>query len=252
MTGQDNFYIRASGLSVHLPIFNINSLNLKKVLLRLGSNGKMHAEAKTLVVEALRNLSFAINEGDRVGLIGLNGAGKTTLLRVLAGVFHVTSGRLDIKGRVVPMLVTDIGMQDDASGYDNIRNCALQMGMSFSEIDAKIDEIAEFTELESYLSLPLYTYSSGMRTRLSFAIATAMDADILLLDEVIGAGDAGFKKKASDRFNDFLNRTKILIVATHDDNWIRQFCNKAMLLSEGRLVDFGPVEDVLNTYHQRL
>ncbi len=242
--------IRAENLSIHLPVFNIHSLSLKKKLIRLGSGNRIQSHARTVVIEALRDLSFEISDGDRVGLIGLNGAGKSTLLRVLAGVYHPTAGKLDIRGRVVPMLMAGAGMYEDATGYENIRNCGLQMGMSMAEISAKTDDIARFTELDEYLDLPIFTYSTGMRTKLGFAIATAIDSDILLLDEVIGAGDISFMQKAAKRFNQFIGRTRILILASHDETWIREFCTKAMLLDQGRLVEFGPTESVLKTFHK--
>jgi ABC-type polysaccharide/polyol phosphate transport system ATPase subunit len=240
--------IVADTVSIHLPIYNINSLNLKKTLLRVGTGGRIHAAAKCLVVEALRGVSFTAEEGDRIGLVGLNGAGKTTLLRAVAGIFQPTGGRLEVSGRVVPLLAVGVGMHDDATGYENLRNCALQQGMTVDEIAAKIDEIAAFTQLGDYLDLPTYTYSAGMRMRLGFAVATAMDADILALDEVIGAGDAVFVNRAVERFNSMLERTRIVLLATHDEAAIRTLCNKVLLLAEGRVLDFGPTDAVLQTY----
>ncbi|MBF0560655.1 MAG: ABC transporter ATP-binding protein [Alphaproteobacteria bacterium] len=244
--------IEADRVSVHLPVFNINSLSLKKNLLRLGTNGRIHAGSKHLVIEALRSISFVFEEGDRVGIVGLNGAGKTTLLRTIAGIFRPTGGRLDVVGRVVPLLMVGAGMYDDASGYENIRSCALQHGMSVPEIEAKIDEIAEFTALGTYLSLPLYTYSAGMRMRLSYAVATAIESDILVLDEVIGAGDAVFAQTCAQRFSALLGRTRIIVLATHDSGSIRRYCNKALLLREGQVTDFGPTEGVLKTYERTI
>lgn len=240
--------IVADNLSIHLPIYNINSLNLKKTLLRVGTGGRIHAASKCLVVEALRGITFTAEEGDRIGLVGLNGAGKTTLLRAVAGIFQPTGGSLQISGRVVPLLAVGVGMHDDATGYENLRNCAMQQGMTVEEIDAKIDEIASFTQLGDYLDLPIYTYSAGMRMRLGFAVTTAMEADILALDEVIGAGDAVFVNQAVARFNSMLDRTPIVLLATHDQGSIRTLCNKVLLLGEGRVLDYGPADSVLKTY----
>lgn len=240
--------IRVENLTVHLPIFNIHSLSLKKQILNLGSGGRIQSHARTVFIEALRDLSFEFKDGDRIGLVGLNGAGKSTLLRVLAGVYHPTAGSIDVSGRVVPMLATGVGMYDDATGYENIRNCGLQMGMSMGEIDEKAESIAEFTQLNDYMNLPIFTYSTGMRTRLSFAIATAMDSEILLLDEIIGAGDISFMHKAHERFIQMIERTRILVLASHNNAWVHDFCNKALLLDQGRLVAFGPTDEVLDTY----
>ncbi len=240
--------ISAYDLHVHLPVFNFHSQSLKKTALRAGTGGRIHADAKAVMIEALRAIDFEIEDGDRIGLIGPNGAGKTTLLRTLAGVYHPTAGTLEIEGRLVPMLSVGIGMYEDASGYENIRNLGVALGMMPEEIEAKYDEIAAFTELGEYLELPVYTYSAGMRTRLSFAVATAIEAEILLLDEVISAGDASFVHKASARFRQLLQRTRILVLASHSPQWIAESCNKAMLLVDGRIADFGDVDSILRAY----
>ena len=241
-------FIRVENLFVHLPIYNIHGLSLKKYLLRVTTGGRLQRASNILVVEALRGISFEIQDGDRIGLIGFNGSGKTTLLRTLAGVFRPTAGRIQTDGRVVPLIITDVGLNDDAIGHDNIRTCALSLGMTPKEIDQKFDEIVAFTELGEYLHLPLYALSTGMRTRISFAVATAIDAEILLLDEVIGTGDAAFVTKAMARFDTLITRTRILMIASHNLGWVRTFCNKTMLLVDGRLIEFGPTEQVLATY----
>ncbi|MGE4220952.1 MAG: ABC transporter ATP-binding protein, partial [Alphaproteobacteria bacterium] len=216
--------------------------------LRHSSGGRIQTRSRTLFVEALRAISFTAEEGDRIGVIGLNGAGKSTLLRAIAGIFQPTGGQLRVTGRVAPLLALGVGMYDDASGWENIRNCGLQHGMSSAEIAAKQNEIAAFTELGDYLHLPLYTYSSGMRMRLSYAVATAMDSEILVLDEVASTGDISFQEKAQQRFTDMVSRTKIVFLATHDIGWMRKICSKVILLSEGRLLEFGPAADVLEIY----
>lgn len=240
--------ISADNLHLNLPVFNFQAQSLKKSALRITSGGRIHTEAKAVVVEALRGISFDIRDGDRVGLIGSNGAGKTTLLRTIAGVYYPTAGSLAVEGRLAPMLNVGVGMFEDASGLENIRNLGIALGMLPAEINAKYDEIAEFTELDDYLHLPICTYSAGMRTRLTFAVATAVDAEILLLDEVISAGDAAFVHKAGARFRNFLDRTRILVLASHSPQWIAESCNKAMLLADGRLVEYGDVETVLKAY----
>jgi ABC-2 type transport system ATP-binding protein/lipopolysaccharide transport system ATP-binding protein len=240
--------IRAENVSVHLPIYNINSLSLKKNLLRVSSGGRIHAASKCLVVEALRGVSFDVEDGDRLGVIGLNGAGKSTLLRTIAGIFRPTSGAMDVSGRVAPLLELGVGMYEDASGYENIHNCGLQLGMTPEELRRKEADIAAFTELGDYLQLPIYTYSAGMRMRLSFAVATAMEAEVMVFDEVVAAGDVVFAAKCAQRFSALMGRTRIVVQATHDTVWIKRFCNKVLLLSEGRVQDFGPAEGVLATY----
>lgn len=240
----------AEDVSVELPIHSINSFSLKKKLIHLGTGGRIQSEAKTVLVRALQNVSFEAEDSDRIGVIGLNGAGKTTLLRTLAGIYQPVSGRVVAEGRVLPLLTVGLGMYEDVSGWENIRHCGLHMGMTVAEIEAKREEIAAFTELGDYLSLPVFSYSAGMRTRLSFAVATAVDAEILLLDEVIGAGDALFRDKAVARLKNMLTRTRIVVLASHSESWILQLCNKTLLLNEGRVLDYGKTADVMATYRK--
>jgi len=244
--------IVAQNVSVHLPIFDFNSRSLKKTLLRITTGGRISAESKHVVVEALRDLSFEIDHGDRVGLIGRNGAGKTTLLRTLAGIYRPTSGTVSIEGRVVPLLAVGVGMIEEFSGYDNILAGGLHAGLSRDQVLAQREEIAEFTELGDYLHLPIHVYSAGMRARLSFAIATAVQPDILLIDEGIGAGDAGFAAKARRRVDDLLVRSSIMVIASHDEGWLNSFCNKAMPSEGGHLLYAGPTQEVLEAYHRHL
>jgi ABC-type polysaccharide/polyol phosphate transport system ATPase subunit len=205
---------------------------------------------KRVVVRSLDNISLKVGHGDRIGLIGHNGAGKSTLLRVLAGVYEPVSGRLVTQGHVSPLFNTSPGMVIDDTGYENIFTCGLFLGMSKREIEKKVDDIAEFTELGEYLYLPVRTYSSGMLTRLGFAIATAIDPEILLLDEGLGAGDARFTEKASRRISSLVERSSILVLATHSDGLIRDMCNKACLMDHGKLLEIGPVEKILAAYHE--
>ncbi len=242
--------IACRNLSIHLPVMNFHAQSLKRSMLRISTGGRINANSKVLVIEALRELCFDAADGDRVGLIGPNGAGKTTLLRALAGIYQPTAGEIELEGKVVPMLAVGVGMYEDASGFENITSGGLYLGMTRDEIAAKTDEIAAFTELGDYLSLPLFTYSAGMRTRLSFAIATAMDAEILLLDEVLGTGDAHFAAKAAARFHELLDRSSIIVVASHDQSLISRVCNKALLIAEGRAVAYGPAQEVLDAYRR--
>jgi ABC-type polysaccharide/polyol phosphate transport system ATPase subunit len=200
------------------------------------------------VVRALDDLTLSLKEGDRVGLIGRNGAGKSTLLRVLAGIYHPTSGQIYTTGRIVPLLDISLGMDELSTGRQNIRLRGLLLGMSDAEIRRKTEEISIFTELGDHLDLPLRTYSSGMRLRLAFAVSTAVDADILLLDEVIGVGDTSFMKKAEERMLNLQNRAKIVVLASHSDKVIHQMCNKVLWMDRGRLRAFGPIDPVIEKY----
>ncbi len=196
--------------------------------------------------------TFGCESGDRIGLIGHNGAGKSTLLRVMAGIYSPTVGNVSCDGKIVPLLDISLGMDDNSTGRQNIRLRGLLLGMNDSEIQAKQEEIAEFCELGDYLDLPLRTYSSGMRVRLAFAVSTAVDADILLLDEVMGVGDASFMNKAKARLQDLHHRAEIVVLAMHSNTEIRRVCNKVLWMDRGRVRAFGPVEEVVSAYEAQV
>ncbi|MEY4717912.1 MAG: hypothetical protein RL563_530 [Pseudomonadota bacterium] len=240
--------------NVHLdyPLVGIGSRSLKTRILGTATGGLISAGEVVPVVKALRDISFSLSEGDRLGLVGHNGAGKSTLLKVLAGIYQPTTGSVRAKGRIVSTLNISLGMEPEATGFENIIIRGLLLGMKRAEIDQKLDEIAAFTELGEYLNMPVRIYSSGMATRLAFATVTAMDSDILLMDEVIGTGDAAFMDKAEKRLNEFMNRSKIIVLASHSDSIIEKFCNKALLLERGRVIAAGGTEDVISTYHDRI
>jgi ABC-2 type transport system ATP-binding protein/lipopolysaccharide transport system ATP-binding protein len=193
-------------------------------------------------------VSFALKQGDRVALIGHNGAGKTTLLRVLAGIYRPVSGRIVSEGRIAPLFDISLGMNPDSTGWENIRIRALYLGMKTDEINRKIEAIAEFTELGQFLEMPLRTYSLGMQTRLAFAVSTAIDPEILLLDEGIGAGDAAFIEKATLRLDEFVERAGIMVLASHSMNLVERFCNKALVMEHGRVKFFGPAAEAMDFY----
>ena len=245
--------ITLQNVHLDLPIFDVSAISLKKRVLRMGRRNRI-AEDNTgvVVVRAIDDLSIKLESGDRLGLIGHNGAGKSTLLRVMAGIYPPTGGAVDVRGRTVPLLDINLGMDDQSSGRQNIRLRGLLLGMGDAEIRAKTQDIADFTELGDYLDLPLRTYSSGMRLRLAFAIATAVDADILLLDEVIGVGDAGFQEKAGLRLKQLQDRAEIVVLAIHNPKAIRETCNKALWLERGKVRGFGEVEAVLSDYAQHV
>jgi ABC-type polysaccharide/polyol phosphate transport system ATPase subunit len=239
--------IRVNGVSIEIPIYDVASSSLRKRL--LGSVGGGFAAAGShVVVHALKDVSFEARDGDRIGLIGGNGSGKTTLLRVLSEVYAPTSGSVDVQGRVSPMLDTQLGMSMDATGYENIRICGVLWGLSRDQIEASFEDISSFTELGEYLAMPVRTYSTGMRLRLAFAIATLRQPDILLLDEVIGVGDAAFFEKAYARLQALVERSRILFVASHTNKIIEDLCNKVIWLHQGTLIALGNVREVLDSY----
>lgn len=243
--------IQLNDVSVDFVLYQGSARSLKKTLLRSPTSGALKHDAHhRITVKALSNLNLTLGHGDRVGLVGGNGAGKTTLLRVLAGVYEPTAGRIRVEGRVTPLFDLGLGLDMDASGYDNIRMRAAYFGIDGEEIEAKLDDIAAFTELGDYLDLPVRTYSAGMTLRLAFAAATAVDPEILLMDEWIAVSDTQFLEKAQRRAESFVNRSSIMVVASHVDDVLKRLCNKALWLERGTVVQFGPVDEVLAAYHK--
>lgn len=203
-----------------------------------------------VVVRALDDVSLTVHHGDQLGIIGHNGAGKSTLLRVFAGIYEPLLGAIKIEGRVSPLFNSSPGLDLDDTGYENIVTCGLLLGMSRDEIERKMPEIEAFSELSDYLALPARTYSTGMLVRLGFAIATAIDPEILLLDEELGAGDARFAKRAAMRVEGLIERSSIVVLASQSEDLIRRICNRAILLDHGRIIADGPTDEVLEIYRR--
>lgn len=242
-------HIDFKGVTLDLPIYEVQARSLKRQLSRLGrGNAVGDAGDGVVVVRALDDVSFRLESGDRIGLIGHNGAGKSTLLRTMAGIYEPTRGSIERSGKVVPLLDISLGMDDNSTGIQNIRLRGLLLGMADEEIREKQQQIAEFSELGDYLDLPIRTYSSGMRVRLAFAISTAVDAQILLLDEVMGVGDASFMHKAQRRLDDLHERSEIVVLAMHSNPEIRRACTKVIWLDNGGVRMFGDVEEVIGAY----
>jgi len=235
-------------VTIEFPIYDARTRSMKNRLLGLGTRGRIGVDRGSVQVRALRNVSLELHDGDRVGLIGRNGAGKSTFLRVLSGIYEPPQGRIVIEGTTASLLDISLGMDADATGYENIMLRSAILGLTPAEAAARIPGIEDFTELGDHLGLPLRTYSSGMAMRLAFAISTCVRPEILLLDEVIGAGDTHFMDKAQQRLAEMTDRAKILVIASHAAPQITKLCNKALLLHEGQVLEFGPIEAVLERY----
>jgi homopolymeric O-antigen transport system ATP-binding protein len=238
-------------VGVNIPIFDISRASLKSALIGRTVGGRFGQSGSYVTVSALKNINFEAHDRDRIALVGDNGSGKSTLLRVISGVYPPTSGTVNILGNVSPMFDATLGMNMDATGLENIQIAGTIWGMTRSEIKNSLDDIADFTELGEYLKVPVRTYSNGMMLRLAFAIATVRDPEILLIDEIIGVGDMGFFEKAFTRLQKLVERSRILIVAAHDDNILRRLCDKAVWLSHGNLVEYGGIDSVLAAYRSR-
>jgi ABC-2 type transport system ATP-binding protein len=234
---------------VDFPVYHGGSRSLKKSVLNATTGGRIGRDAgQRLLVKALDGVSLKIGHGERIGLMGANGAGKTTLLRVLARIYEPTAGRVEIEGRISALFDVGLGFEPDATGVENIVLRGLYMGLRPALSRRHVREIAEFTELGDYLNLPVRTYSSGMLLRLAFAIATCITPDVLLMDEWMMAGDASFIGKAGRRLEDLVRQASILVLASHNVEMIRQWCDKAVLLDHGAVVAYASAPEVIERY----
>ena len=202
---------------------------------RLPTGGRLEGTGRKLYVTALDGVSFELEAGDRLGLVGANGAGKTTLLKVLYGIFAPTGGTLEIDGRVDALFNINLGFRREATGRRNIELRGLINGWSHEEIQARMDEIIEFSELGDFIDLPFKSYSQGMAARLAFSVATSLEPEILLMDEWIGAGDPQFQEKARNRMSELAEKAGIIVLASHNHALLKRTCNKILELENGRM-----------------
>lgn len=245
--------LTVNGVSLEFPIYDADK-SFRKALLHSAVGGVIHrnkAKRNRVSVTALDNVSIGLKQGDRLGLVGTNGAGKSTLLKVMAGIYEPDRGKVIAKGKLSCLFGNIPGIDEGDNAYRNIYSSCRFLGMSKEEIVEKIALIEEFCDLGDYMSMPLRTYSAGMMARLSFAIATSTDPEILLMDEGIGAGDARFARKAKARIENFLGKAHIVVLASHSNDLIREMCNQAVLMQAGRIIEVGPVKNILAT-HERL
>lgn len=240
--------ISATSLGLDYTIYSQSAQSLRRAVVKTAIGGKLYGDNDDSVrVRALDNVTFDLQEGDRLGLLGHNGSGKSSLLKVLAGIYEPSAGRLDIRGRVSSMIDIGHGINGDVDAIENIRLLGAMRLLKPRYVNAYIDDILEFADLGSYAHLPVKTYSSGMVMRLLFAAATAFDPDILLLDEWLGAGDANFVDKASKRMNNIVDAARIVVFASHAEEVVRSICNKIMVLRHGRVIHFGPADHFFAT-----
>ena len=225
--------------------------------IRMSRNGRTHhaesstggrIDAKRGMVDALQDINLDLREGDRLGLIGHNGAGKSTLLRLLAGAYAPTRGRVVSTGRISTLFTSTPGLNMDATGRENVKTCGLYLGMGLAEINRKIDAITDFAELGDYIDQPVRIYSTGMLMRLGFAIATAIDPEILLLDEGLATGDAQFARKAELRMRKLISRSPILVIASHSMSLLSTICTSCIQLDHGKIVEAGTPKEVARRY----
>jgi lipopolysaccharide transport system ATP-binding protein len=230
--------IKAIDLVVEFPTYTSAHRSLKKAILHATTGGRIARDSHDrLTFRGLDGINVSVESGERVGLMGHNGSGKTTLLRVLAGAYEPIAGELEVEGHVASLLDISMGMDGEATGYENIFLRGLMMGMRPNEIRQSIGDIEEFTELGEYLDMPMRTYSSGMQLRLAFGVSTSVTADILLMDEWLSVGDEGFQKKASQRLETLVAQTAILVLASHSEELIKKVCTRLLRLEHDRIIE---------------
>jgi lipopolysaccharide transport system ATP-binding protein len=234
---------------VDFPIYNASGRSLKKRLIQVATGGQIGANDQgRVIVRALENLTFSLEDGDRVGLLGHNGAGKSTLLRLLSGVYTPSSGTAKITGEIASLIDISLGIDPEATGRENIFMRGTLLGMRKNEIAKKLDEIIEFSELGEFINMPVRTYSSGMHLRLAFAVSTTIRPEILIMDEWLSIGDENFKHKAEVRMNELVKATNILVIASHSRELLMHTCNRVIWLEHGKVRMDSDPETVTRAY----
>ena len=237
--------IRVDEVGMRFNLMEKKVDNLKEYFIKLIKNEIRYQE-----FWALKNISFTVNKGDRLGILGLNGAGKSTLLKIIAGVLKASEGELSIKGKIVPLLELGAGFDAQYTGSENIYLYGAVLGYPKEFINDKFKEIVEFSELDDFINVPVKNYSSGMKARLGFSIATIMDPEILILDEVLSVGDAKFRKKSEKRILDMFEKGITVLFVSHSIEQVRKICNRAIIIDKGLLVADGPTEEICNLYEE--
>ncbi len=241
-------HIKFSNVSIDFPIYNADSRSIRKGFINFATGGRIGKNRGRVVVSALNDLTFEIKDGERIGLIGHNGAGKTTLLRMFSQVYHPTSGLARIEGNIGSLISISLGINQEFTGRENIYIRGALLGLRKKEINNRIDEIIDFTELGEFIDMPVRTYSSGMQMRLGFSVSTIFYPEILLMDEWLSVGDEAFKEKAETRLSDIINATKILIIASHSQDLLYKVCTRIIWLEHGTVKMDGKPDDVLPCY----
>jgi lipopolysaccharide transport system ATP-binding protein len=238
----------ADNVSVDFPLYHGSARSLKKTVFARAAGRLGEDSHHRTVVQALRDINFSLGTGDRLGLIGTNGAGKTTLLRTLAGIYEPTNGRVTVDGSINALLDTQLGMNPELTGRENILLRGLYSGLARPRIRQLEEDVQEFAELGAFMDLPVRVYSSGMVVRLGFGLATAINPQVLLMDEWFLAGDARFIAKARGRLENVVQGAEILVLSSHQNDAIREWCTRLIWLDHGRVRADGPVDEVLDAY----
>lgn len=244
--------ILLKNVSLDYPIYGSSPRMFTRKLLSLASAGMIKSNEKHNYIRGLDDINLELKSGDKLAIIGGNGAGKTTLLRTIAGIYTPSQGIRKVDGHITTLISTSFGLDEEVSGYQNIILAGISLGFSREFMRGRFEEIEQFTELGNFLNMPIKTYSAGMKLRLAFAIATCSEPEILLIDEGIGAGDAEFYEKVRERVKNFLNKASILVIASHSDALLKQFCNKGLYMSQGRIEYYGSLATAFKKRYQNV
>ena len=238
----ENYVIEVNNLKIRYR--TVQRLSIKKSLLSL-------KKTDLEVFEALKGISFGVTEGEIVGVVGQNGSGKSTLLRSIAGIFSPDEGTIDIHGRSVSLLSIGVGFQTKLTGRENIRLSGMLLGFSKAQVEEKMKEIIEFSELGDFIEKPVRTYSSGMYSKLAFSITAILETDIILIDEVLSVGDARFKKKSFAKMKELISdRDRTVMIVSHSSGQIRELCDSVIWLDQGEIRMTGRTDEVLRAYDE--
>jgi ABC-2 type transport system ATP-binding protein/lipopolysaccharide transport system ATP-binding protein len=241
-------FIEVENVSLTYPIYGSNARSFKTALVNIATGGRIDKNNGSIAVEALKDVSFHLEKGDRLALIGHNGAGKSTLLKVLAKIYEPTTGVVNVEGRTNCLFDIMMGMDHELNAYENILLRGLILGLSKLEVRKIVPKVEEFAELGDFMKVPIKSYSAGMKVRLAFGIITCVSSEILLIDEIVNVGDAKFIEKAKMQMKNLVAQSEFMVLSTHDINVSKEFCNKALLLDKGSIRFFGHIEDALNQY----
>ena len=244
----DQIGIKLTDVDLYYSSMSFKERSLKAAVLSFWKPRKKDLQD----IHALKNISVEIKAGERVALLGRNGAGKSTFLKMLADLYPIQHGTREVQGVIRPLLELSLGFESEATGRENILYRGLMLGETPKQVRAKMDEIIEFADIGAFIDYPIKTYSSGMLVRLAFAITSSLEGDILLLDEIMGAGDFGFMQKAKQRILNLIEQAKILVFATHDWGAAKDICQRGLLFSHGQIIFDGPIEDTITEYQKLL
>ena len=245
--------ISLKDVELRYPVYHGDTRSLRNAMVRWGTRGRLgKSVSEGMYVVGLKGISLNLKKGETLGVIGPNGAGKSTLLRLLAGVYAPTSGIFRRQGSVTTLFDIGLGLDEEATGIENIFLMSYMRGRTKSEIKASVDEIVNFSGLGEFIEMPLRVYSGGMRMRLAFSISTAIDPDILLIDEVFGAGDSDFARRSHERMVELMESARILVFSSHNNALVKDFCKHALYLRHGEIRGMGPADEVIDEYEEEV